>query len=416
MAASLVGIPLLGARATLLASGLVCAAAGAALSWRKKRALLALCAVLALFLPEWDLRAIDSGVAARGHRIARFGSLDDYLSEIDVLFYEEGANMNVSVTRQKDVLSMQLDGKTDASTGLDMLTQLFVAHLPLLLHERPRWVCLVGLGSGVSAGAALRHNEVRKLDVVEIERAVAKASLYFFEHNGEFLSRELVPRDARARLFIEDARTFLARRADSYDVIISQPSNPWVEGEANLFSVEFFRSCKRRLAEGGLMAQWVQGYSLAPDELGTVAAGFVEVFGRASMWCAHKGEFVLLSGGFRRAGVREYGERLAGLAEAGEALELRRPEDIASCLVLPEDDLLSFARGSVPQRDWRPVLEYAAPLALYRETVDANLAELVRHRRGSALEWLGIPADEGTVARLRELLAKRGLAPLAEHL
>ena len=117
------------------------------------------------------------------------------------------------------------DGKTDASNRSDMLTQALVAHLPLLLHPDPRHVAVVGLGSGVTLGAALAH-PVTDVDVVEISPEVVDASRFFERENRRALA------DPRTHLIVGDGRSHLLLSRRQYDVIISEPSNPWIAGVA----------------------------------------------------------------------------------------------------------------------------------------------------------------------------------------
>ncbi len=118
-----------------------------------------------------------------------------------------------------------------------------VGHLPLLLHPGARDVLLIGLGSGMTLGAVERH-PVKAVDVVEIEAAVVEASRYFREFTGEVL------KDPRVNLIVADGRNHLALTDRQYDVIISEPSNPWVAGMANLFTREFFEQAQQRLRSG----------------------------------------------------------------------------------------------------------------------------------------------------------------------
>ena len=125
---------------------------------------------------------------------------------------------------------MKINGKTDASTGAgDIETQTLLGHLPLMAAERVDRVAVVGFGSGMTAGAVLSH-PVRAVDAFEIEPAVVEASRYFEPINGRPLD------DGRLRLVIGDARGEFRREVEPYDVIISEPSNPWLTGAANLFT------------------------------------------------------------------------------------------------------------------------------------------------------------------------------------
>ena len=129
---------------------------------------------------------------------------------------------------------LSIDGKVDASDTGDMTTQKMLAHLPLLLANQTKQVAIIGLGSGVTAGAALQH-PIESLDVVEISPEVAAASKYFLHVNHHPLE------DSRTHLIIGDGRNHLRYTGKKYDVTISEPSNPWMSGMASLFTREFFQ-------------------------------------------------------------------------------------------------------------------------------------------------------------------------------
>src|SRR6185503_9777791 len=101
-------------------------------------------------------------------------------------------------------------------------------------------------------------------------------------------------RDPRARLIVADARNFLLTTPNRYDVITSEPSNPWIGGVASLFSREFFALARQRLRPGGLMVQWVHGYGLAPEDLAMIVATFRSVFPATSVWQVAQGDYLLV--------------------------------------------------------------------------------------------------------------------------
>jgi predicted membrane-bound spermidine synthase len=164
------------------------------------------------------------------------------------------------------------NGKVDASDVGDMATQLMLAYVPLLAHPDPADVCVIGLGSGTTAGAVEQFSAVKSLDCVELEPAVHEAARSNFAHrHRDYAADPLGVRfhgAGRFRLFEQDGRNHLAMYDKSYDVIISEPSNPWIAGVANLFTVEFYAAAKKRLKPGGVLCQWLQLYSTDwPDYL-----------------------------------------------------------------------------------------------------------------------------------------------------
>ncbi|MDA1092974.1 MAG: hypothetical protein O3A25_06870 [Acidobacteria bacterium] len=150
--------------------------------------------------------------------------LRDLLASHELLFYQDGPTASVAVQQVDRYVLLKINGKTDASNGAgDIETQTLLGHLPLMAADRTDRVAVIGFGSGMTAGAVLTH-PVREVDAFEIEPAVVDASRFFDGINGHPLD------DPRLRLVMGDARSELRRQEGAYDVIISEPSNPWMTG------------------------------------------------------------------------------------------------------------------------------------------------------------------------------------------
>ncbi|HEV8137492.1 MAG TPA: fused MFS/spermidine synthase, partial [Pyrinomonadaceae bacterium] len=173
-----------------------------------------------------------------------------------LVMYEEGPTSTVSVRKDGETFSMAINGRTNASDSTsDMPTQVMLGELPMLLAPRLNNGLIIGFATGVTVGAMLQ-SPIASVTCVELESATIKGS-HFFEHvNHQPLN------DPRTKLIIDDARTYLRVTTTRYDVIVSEPSHPWVPGVANLFTREFFEMGRQRLSEQGLFVQWLQIYQL----------------------------------------------------------------------------------------------------------------------------------------------------------
>jgi spermidine synthase len=299
LAAGFVLIPWLGL-ATTLAAAAFCLVAGAlavvALADVDTRARItgyaaATVAVLAiLFAPPWDQELLASGVYLYAPFVPKSLDLETQLKAGTLLYYKDGAPATVSVKRLTGTTTLAVDGKTDASNRSDMLTQKLAAHLPLLLHDSPRTVAIVGLGSGVTVGAALSH-PIERADVVEISPEVVEASRYFDEENHKALA------DPRTHLIVGDGRSHLLLSRRQYDVIISEPSNPWIAGVAALFTREFFEGARDRLAPGGIICQWAHTYTISERDLRSIVATFRSVFPHGTAWRVNDADVLLVASG-----------------------------------------------------------------------------------------------------------------------
>ena len=162
-------------------------------------------------------------------------------------------------------------GKTDASSHGDRLTQALSAHIPLLFHPDPEKVMVLGLASGMTAGEALLY-PVKQLDVLEINDQAVKAAEFFNPWNNNCLT------NPRTRIIVQDGRNHLELTNEKYDVIISEPSNPWMAGLANLFTLDYFKTVKGRLNENGIFVQWIHSYDMDWATFAMVGRTFAEVF------------------------------------------------------------------------------------------------------------------------------------------
>jgi spermidine synthase len=233
-------------------------------------------------LRTWDPLVMTAGVYTYGleWRERGFAPRRGLREERRLLFYEEGREAVVAVAERPGSgrRFLSVNGKTDAGSGAeDVLTQRFIAHVPLLLHPAPRRALVIGWGAGATAASAALH-PLQRLECVEIEPATWRAAPLFDALSGH------VRRDPRFRIVFRDGRNHLLRSPERWDVIVSEPSNPWISGVSNLFTREFYAVARRRLAGGGVFGQWFQYYNLDPADVKVEVATFAAVFPHVSLW------------------------------------------------------------------------------------------------------------------------------------
>ncbi len=200
----------------------------------------------------------------------------------DLVFYHDGLSTTVTVERWGRHYALKNNGKVDASNGDDMPTQITVAAYPMLMHPRGPTdldVAVIGFGSGVTVGTALSF-PVRSVDVIELERSIPEAARFFEDVNLLDYRLDHFPFVEMDRLTVinDDGRNYLAATDRMYDIIISEPSNPWITGVSDLFTIDHFRSAKRRLRPDGIYCQWVQLYEMSPENIKTIFRTFAEVY------------------------------------------------------------------------------------------------------------------------------------------
>jgi spermidine synthase len=389
------------ASGALLAAGSVIAALAAQRSANSRlngRAVLPLIAAGVLALTafgarDWDRDLISSGA----YKYARQISVEDLESSLragHLEYYREGASGTISVRRLAGTRSLAIDGKVDASSGGDMLTQRLLGLLPTLLHPEPRDALVIGLGSGVTADAVLATGEVRDLDIVEISPEVAEASAYFERENHHVLGKPGV------RLLIGDGRSHLRLSARQYDVIISEPSNPWMAGVAALFTREFFEAARARLRSQGIFCQWTHTYEIAERDLQSIVHTFASVFPDGTMWLVGEGDLLLI--GSVSPGVDDRVAAVVDRSQVGTVpamlADLGVPPSAAPFVLLSlfaggPRELTRFGSGAPVQTDDRMSLEFTAARAMHAPP-EGQAARLRTLTAGATL-----PAAVASIAR-----------------
>ena len=326
---------------------------------------------LILLLPRWDRQLLASGA----YKYAPYLGTEDFAAVLragTLDYYKEGAAGTVSVRRLTGTVSLAIDGKVDASNAGDMLTQRMLGLLPMLVHGQARDICIIGLGSGVTLGSALASGAVEHADIVEISPEVVEASHFFDRENGGALAKPAV------RLIVGDGRSHLLLTPRHYDVIVSEPSNPWMAGVASLFTRQFFEAARARLKPGGLLCQWAHTYDISPRDLQSIVRTFASVFPQGTLWMVGGGDLLLIGARdgeiLRRLSAVEPGSRNLG---AGSSLvDVGIAEGTASFALLSQfaagpRELERYGADAPVQTDDRTALEYSAPRGIYgRSRVD----------------------------------------------
>jgi spermidine synthase len=331
-------------------------------------------AVLALgvLLPQWDRLLLSSG-AYKYASVLQGPDVRTALTAGELLYYREGASATVAVRRVAGTTSLAIDGKVDASNAGDMLTQRLLAHVPLLLHAAPREVAILGLGSGVTLGSALKH-PVKRVDVLEISPEVVAASRFFDAENHRAIE------DPRTRLVVGDGRTHLVLTREQYDVIVSEPSNPWMAGIASLFTREFFEAAKARLKPGGVLCQWAHTYDISTRDLQSIVATFVSVFPDGTLWLVGDGDVLLIGTNGpvdpKLAGVSAAWQR-PGVSEDLASVSVTSPAHILSLFIAGGKRLADWSAGAPIQLDHYAALEFSGPRSIIGAS-EADNAALLR--------------------------------------
>ena len=384
------GLPLLGLAGTLIVAAAVDIALGLALigrparSWRGAAAgALGLAGVAAVALAPFTL-AIDPFKTMAAVYRSGLARISD---EFDVLFDRDGKTATVSVTTTKEgVVSIRTNGKPDASANLgtdrswtmgDEITMVLAAALPLRHAPDARDVAIIGFGSGMTTAAFLDVPTIERVDTIEIEPLMVEGARHF----GDVVARAYS--DPRSRIVIDDAKSYFAKAGLRYDVIVSEPSNPWVAGVSSLFTEEFYRQADRHLKPGGVLVQWVQAYEFDQRLMGSIVKALLQVFPETAVYNTNGSDLLIVA---RRTGD-EREERAAPFAHPDLARRLasvgiRTSADIDRRHVLGSSSVVRMVRfiDAPPNSDYFPVVDLGAPAARFKAT-----------RVGDMIDMLGAP-------------------------
>jgi spermidine synthase len=378
-----VGLPMLGLKYVIAAGAGLDMALGLMLLWRDRArssrglALPAAVAVVAMAVilaaVQFDTRLMVSGVFRTNQQ-----ALSDAAA---IVFHRDGKTATVAVTDDGINVAIRTNGKIDASVNvaesappsLDEPTQVLSGALPLLLHPSARRAINVGLGSGMTSHVLLSAPSLEAVDTVEIERAMVEGAERFLPRNTRTYT------DPRSNIIIDDAKTYLSTYDRRYDIIISEPSNPWVSGTASLFSNEFYRVARRHLAPDGVFVQWLQLYEFDIDLVASVLKALGQHFDDYAIYVPARGDILIVA-----VVGRSVPEPSTGIDANPEfkallrRVNIRTPQDLATRKIADKRLLQPWlATVAIPANsDYRPTLDHRANRARFLDTDAQSLEQL----------------------------------------
>ncbi len=261
--------------------------------------------------PPWDPRQLSAGFF-RLHKVlpATFEGPTALLAVADpleTLFYDDDPTTTVSVIEYtrgaQTTRAILTNGKNDGSLLFDYPTMALAGLMPCLFASQCRKAFVIGLGTGVTAGELGGIDGMKRVKVSEISPGVIEAAPFFEHGNRGVLKNDEI------EIVRSDAYRALLHSDESWDVIVSEPSNPWVVGVEMLFSREFLEAARDHLEEGGVYAQWMHTYEMNDETLELVLRTYASVFDRVAVWYANSYDLLLL--GFKDEAATPDLERIA---------------------------------------------------------------------------------------------------------
>ena len=356
--------------------------------------------MLCLIFPSWDRASLSMGKYHRLYVISSeikkngwlkaFWNGSEILSKYipgKVVYYGDGVAGFTTVLESQDEIGrvdyfMAISGKPDAGTAQDMPTEVLMAHLPLMFHPNPKSVMVLGLASGITAGEALCY-PIERLDILEISKQVVEASRFFERWNGSVLS------DRRTKLIVQDGRAHLQLTNRKYDVIISEPSNPWMAGLASLFTRDFFELARDRLNQDGLFAQFFISYQMDWPTFSMVVRTFAEVFPNSSLIHTSSKDYLMIGCKGENGLKLNNAEQNFQFAQKSINMTLLNPKLLYGLVVT--EDLDDLCGPGQINTDARPRLEFAAPKTMFVD--DPTIQEHIEVKRSIKPETLTVLSE-----------------------
>jgi spermidine synthase len=282
-------------------------------------------------------------------------------------YYKDSADATVSVEQtvgadgKRQQLMLRINGKTDASSHGDLSTQYLLAHLPMAAKPDAKNVFVLGFGSGITGGAILSH-PVEKLTIAENCTPVLEAAHFFKDYNRGVLT------NSRTIIRNEDARAVLKLSDTKYDIIINEPSNPWVVGVGSVFSKEFYDLCASRVTDDGIVAQWFHSYEMSDYIVMLVVRTFASTFPHMEIWDTQEGDLVLLGSKkpwtSNAAQFQKIFDRPA-VREDLKKIQISTAVGLWARQIASQKTAHAIGGDGPIQTDDVPILEYDAPRAFF---------------------------------------------------
>jgi spermidine synthase len=287
--------------------------------------------------------------------------------------------------------------------------QRMLGHLSALTHARPETVLVVACGAGVTAGTFVTHPEIRRIVICDIESLVPQrvAPMFADENHG-------VISDLRTEVVYDDGRHFIRTTAEQFDIITSDPIDPWVKGCAALNTVEYYQMCKAHLKPGGVMSLWIPLYESNPAAVKSLVATFFSVFPNGVLWSNETED-----GGYDAVLLGQAGSTQIDLDVLQRRLE--RPDharvkkslnevgfpsalSLLSTYAGRAPDLAGWMRGAQINTDRNLRLQYLAGLAANTYVPGQILDEIMEYYRFPDDVFIG---SEQATLELRKRLGER---------
>jgi spermidine synthase len=302
----------------------------------------------------------------------------------DVIYYAEGLSGTVTAVERGTYRGLFVDGQNVSGTDPVLLADSkMLAHVPLLLAEEPEIALTVGYGTGTTSGSMLLHDV--DVHAVEIEEKIIEAAPLFKEVNYASYA------DPDLDIVLDDARNYIATTDEEFSVIVTDVTNLKYKRNPYLYTLEYFEIMQGALSNDGVAAAWLPVGGLSFSDLRTLIATFDSVFPHTTAWyfTQFPTHFIILVGTPEPTQIDLKGLK-EGVAEVEpdlSQLNIDNVYELASMLLLGENDIDSLVDGAPIHTDNRPILEYSDMYLYNVVDVAPNLGRLIDYQDEELLAY-----------------------------
>ena len=357
--AAIVLVPATGVQRSLVIVGLAnCAAGWAVQAWGKGRSRrwTAAGAAMTAAVCFFSIVFIGNNPMVLYSRVIRGAQCPTH-----VLSYKEDRAASVAVLETGRGRALNIDGFNAAGTyGYEYMHLL--GHLPVLLSPSPDTALVICLGTGTTCGTVGLYPIVKMVDCVEISTAVIASARLFSDVNNNLAE------NPKIHIIHDDGRNHLLRSPRLYDVITLEPMHPYLSSATNLYSSDFYRLCRTRLAAHGVMAQWAPLHVLSLTQYRMLIASFASVFPHTSLWFLGTEGILIGSLDSLRIDIAALKRTMSadGVGSDLAKISLAGPQRLLSCFLMGERQISEFVKDVPVISDDHPLIEFSAPRNLVR--------------------------------------------------
>jgi len=381
-----IGLPVFGLKGALVIAALIDIGLGCYLllgresfqSLRRNIGLVSISLVIVISTVAFvkvDKRLLTSGVFRNGDTNITDGRRIDY--------YKDGITASISFMTLPDQTGIIItNGKPDAAINLDVdsevrkrdeSTMALLGSLPLAFSSDPQRVANIGFGSGMTTHTLLFDEQLKEVHTVEIEESIIEGAKYF----GKAVEKAY--NDSRSIIHIDDAKTFFSVNNIEFDIVIAEPSNPWVSGVSSLFTKEFYDNVQRYISDDGIFVQWIQLYEFNDDLLLSILKTINESFPDLAVYSTDSSNLLVVAKKKGKLGLPNWERLLKGeMREELKRHNIFNTSDLDARLIATAESIASLLTQSSTKinSDYYPYLDNFAAEARFKKSASTVLQDI----------------------------------------